>query len=116
MLPSKRLRSIVILASLVPLASPLSICAAENIVGRVHSQDGVHVHACFDAATTIAADAQFAVVRHLVLSQPKGPVTTRSERKGVIRLVSIGTDRCAEARLVRGSAQSLDWLVADPAS
>jgi hypothetical protein len=97
----------VVACSALPIGK---VRAAEDILGRVHDRSGDNVHVCFDRNAKLSVGEQFEVVRHSVLTQPKTSAMIKSEKVGVIRIAAIGADQCADAQLVSGSAQSLDWV------
>lgn len=84
----------------------------EAISGRIRSSDGGHVRVCFDHDAAASVNTEFAVLRHSVRTLPKGPATIESTPAGVIKIVSLDADGCANAAVVSGSVQALDWVAA----
>lgn len=99
--------ALVAAALLFPIAA---IHGADAIRGRVHAQDGDTIHVCFYRGTTPAVGEEFAVVRHTLFNVAKSPTAIRSENVGEIRVTSLDSSGCAEAVLLRGHVQSLDWV------
>jgi hypothetical protein len=76
----------------------------------VHDRSGDSIHACFDRDAKLQVGAEFEIIRHRILIEPKTHTAMQSEHVGLIRIVSIGNDQCVDAQLVRGSVQALDWI------
>ncbi|QBB70312.1 hypothetical protein ELE36_08020 [Pseudolysobacter antarcticus] len=82
----------------------------EAIDGRIRSSNGDQVNACFDQGTALSVGEEFEVVRHALQTPPKGVATIKSAAVGVIRIETVDSHTCATAKLLAGSAQSLDWV------
>jgi hypothetical protein len=85
--------------------------ASESIHGRIHGSETQGLRVCFDQDFKPSRDAQFTVLRHVALTNPKGEALgTHSESVGVVRVAEPGTDHCGVATVVRGHAAALDWV------
>jgi hypothetical protein len=93
-------------------ASAFADLSGEAITGRIRSSDGGHVRVCFERDAAASVNTEFAVLRHSVRTLPKGPATIESTPTGIIKIVSLDTDGCANAAVVSGSVQALDWVAA----
>jgi hypothetical protein len=95
---------------------PVSASAHEVVAGRVEARRGNAVHLCLRAEESTTIGEQFAVSHHAIRGQSKEPAVIRSQRVGTIRIDAVGTDHCADATLLSGSAEALDWAVRDAGS
>jgi hypothetical protein len=110
MFTSHKTKVIAAISLIAVLFSTSSLQADEAIRGRVQNHAGNRVNACFDANATPTIGDEFALVRHVISTQPKSPSAIRSEYVGAIRVASVRGDGCADAVLLRGNVQSLDWI------
>ena len=93
------------------IAALQSAAASESIHGRVHGSEAHGLRVCFDPDFTPVRDQELSVLRHTAATNPKGQsLGTRSEYVGIVRVATPGDDHCADATLVRGHAQALDWV------
>ena len=84
----------------------------EAITGRIHSGSDGLVRVCFDHDVAPSVGHEYDVIRHEIRALPKGPVTLESTQTGILRIVSIDADHCANAALINGTAHALDWVAA----
>jgi|GEM_PF-6834467 len=98
-------------ATLAIVSLQPAVAAEEAIHGRIHGSEARGLRVCFDRDFTPGRDQEFSVLRHTTQVNPKGQsLVTRSAYVGVVRVAVPGVDHCADATLVSGHAQALDWV------
>lgn len=90
---------------------PAFLQAGEVVAGRVEAHHGNEVRLCFVRGGGASIGEQFTLSRHVIWSQPKGAAVIRPQTVGAVKIDALGSDRCASATLIRGSAEPSDWVV-----
>ena len=80
------------------------------IEGRITGHSGDRVEVCFNDATRLEVGDEFDVVRHTILTYPKGATGMRSENVGTIRVIGLAAGHCATASMTGGSARAQYWV------
>lgn len=94
------------------MSAAFGALASDAIHGRVRTTHDDNVEVCFYDGYTPAAGAEFALLRNVVVTSSKSQNTIRRANVGAIRLSQAVEHGCAAAKLLRGRAQTADWIVA----
>ena len=104
---TRNLKSI-LATSFALVATTASAQADGSVNGEIRAASDNKFLVCFQPDFSPATDADFSVLRQVVVAAPKNESPIRSVSVGVVRIVHVNSTNCAEAVVVWGNARVHD--------